>query len=349
MDRIIVDDKASALYAVQLKERLDALEQSGMGKDEDGNVVTVSADQVVTTGTEIGGITIGGTRTAFYAPEVSVPEAEKVTVTPLVNNGTKIANIKVGNNLQSIYAPSTEAVTVTPELNNGTKIATIKVGNKTSTLYAPEIINDGSGATIDLSGKLDVPAVAGTNGQVLATDGNGNNYWTTVEGGGETIIHTEGGDGPLPLLKDIVLTENVSSVVITSDDAGNPLNLTDAFYIEAEFKTTSDNQARYFTVSIGTTANETNIPFMSTHTINTDRATYADVYAKQIAPKQWKVEARSKTTMYETPTSLGTGIGQLGYDNWNGLNNPLTAISRINISFSTANVGKNTKIKLYGR
>ena len=36
----------------------------------------------------------------------------------------------------------------------------------------------------DISGKIDEPAVEGTNGQVLTTDGAGGRTWTTVQGGG---------------------------------------------------------------------------------------------------------------------------------------------------------------------
>ena len=350
MERIIVDDNVSAFYAMQLKQRLDDLEQSGMGKDESGNVVTVSADQVVTQGTEIGGITIGANRTAFYAPNVEIPEQEKVTVTPLVTTGTKIANIKVGNTLSSVYAPNSETVEVTPIQTNGVRVATIKIGNRTETLYAPEVQSDGSGSTVDISGKLDAPARPGTAGQVLATNGQGVNYWTTMTSGeGGTTIITGDGAGPMPLLKDITLTENVSTIVISADDNGNPLSIAEGFYIEGELEVASENTAQYFTVSIGGSASTSDVPIMSSHTISISRATYIDVYAKQVAPKKWLVEARSKLTKYDTPTALGTNVGQLGYDCWNGLNNPNEVITRIAIGFSTSNVGKNSKIKIYGR
>lgn len=38
----------------------------------------------------------------------------------------------------------------------------------------------------DLNGKLDEPSTAGTNGQVLATDGDGGTYWTNSGGGGSS-------------------------------------------------------------------------------------------------------------------------------------------------------------------
>lgn len=382
--RIGVDDNASAVYSSLLEQRIAALEQGGMGIDDEGNVVSVAADQVLTSGTEIGGVTIGTTRTAFYAPEVEIPEATKVTVTPLVNSGTKIANIKVNGDLHSIYAPAGEQVVVTPSLNNGTAIGTIKVGNNTTTLYAPEIATDGSGTTVDISGKLDAPAAPGNNGQVLATNGQGVTYWTdnlsggsegstvsvqqiqstgtkiasiTVDGartdlyapvgGGDTII-TEGGDGPLPLLKTITLNEDVSSIIVGEDESGNELNITEAFYIEADFKNSSTNPAKYFVVSVsGDRTNYANVH--QNVTLNTTSSTFADVYAKQIAANRWLVETRSKATKYEVASGLGTGVGQLGYNNWNGHLNPASNIKSIKISYNENTYGKNTVIKIYGR
>lgn len=312
MDRIIVDDNASALYMLQLKQRLDELEQSGMGKDEEGNVVTVKADQVINEGIEIGGITIGGTRTAFYAPEATTVE-------------------------------------VTPLQTSGTRIATVKVGNETKTLYAPEVHTDGSGATIDISGKLDAPATQGTAGQVLATDGSGNNYWTTIEAGqgGSTII--TGGEGAYPLLNSFTLTEDVSSIIISEDSNGNALNLTEGFYIEAELEQASSDRAKFFNVYIGSSSSETNVLISANHALNTDRFTYVDVLAKQIAPNRWLVQARAKSTMYEAANGAGTAVGQLGYSNWNGMNNPPAVVNRIVLSYNTNNYGKNSKIKVYGR
>lgn len=384
MNRIGVDDNASAVYSSLLEQRVAALEQGGMGVDGEGNVVSVAADQVLTSGTEIGGITIGSTRTAFYAPEVEIPEVTKVTVTPLVNSGTKIANIKVDGNLHSIYAPAAQQITVTPALNNGTAIGSITVGNNTTTLYAPEVVPDGSGSVIDISGKLDAPATPGSNGQVLATNGQGVTYWTdnlsggsggssvsvqqiqstgtkiasiTVDGartdlyapvgGGDTII-TEGGDGPLPLLKTVTLTEDVSSIIIGEDESGNGLNITEAFYIEADFKNSTSNPARYFVVSVsGDGSNYSNIH--QNVALNTTTSTFADVYAKQIAANRWLVETRSKSTKYEVASGIGTGVGQLGYNNWNGHLNPASNVKSIKISHNENTYGKNTVIKIYGR
>lgn len=349
MDRIIVDDNASALYMLQLKQRLDEIEDSGIGKDEEGNVATIKVDQVIKSGTEIGGVTVGTKRTPLYAPVVEIPEAEKVTVTPLVDSGTRIANIKVGSETKSIFAPNSETVTVTPVQTSGTRIAMIKVGNNTQTLYAPEVHTDGSGSTIDISGKLDAPARPGTAGQVLATNGQGVNYWTTVSsGGGDTII-TGDGDTPMPLLNEITLTEDVSSIIISEDNNGQPLNITSGFYIEAEFELATTNKTNRFNVSIGNSSSENNVLISANHVLYTDRFTYADIYAKQIAPNRWLVEARAKATMYEAASGVGTSVGQLGYSNWNGMNNPPSVVNRVVISYNTNNFGKNTKIKLYGR
>lgn len=382
MGSFIAEDHAAASYAFELKQRLDALEQSGMGKDDQGNVVTVSADQVVTSGTEIGGITIGSNRTAFYAPAVQIPEASKVTVTPLTDSGTKIANIKVDDTLYSVYAPTGEQVTVTPALNNGTAIGTIQVGNTSTTLYAPEIVDDGQGGTVDISGKLDAPSTAGTNGQVLATNGQGTTYWTdNGSGGGSTVTVTQNvtsgtkiatvtvdgtatsiyaptssgggnvvaGDAPLPLLCDLMLNEDVSSIIISQDDEGNALNITEAFYIVADFELAETDRARYFTAYVGETGNATDTPIFSIMNISTTRGTYADVYAKQIAQSQWLVEARTKTTMYEAANGVGTSLGELAYSNWNGFNNPPSTVNRITIGYDTGNYGTNTRIRLYGR
>lgn len=318
MDRIIVDDNVSAFYALQLKQRLEELEQSGMGKDEEGNIVTVTADQIINEGTEIGGITIGGTRTAFYAPNVETPEAITVEVTPIQMSGTRIA--------------------------------TVKVGNETKTLYAPQIQQDGSGSAIDLSGKLDAPATQGTAGQVLATDGSGNNYWTTIEAGegGSTII-TGGGEGAYPLLNSFTLTEDVSSIIISEDSNGNTLSLTEGFYIEAELEQASSDRAKFFNVYIGSSSSEANVLISANHALNTDRFTYADVLAKQIAPNRWLVQARAKSTMYEAANGAGTAVGQLGYSNWNGMNNPPAVVNRIVLSYNTNKYGKDSKIKIYGR
>ena len=69
------------------------LEQAcrSFAEDESGQRVTISADQVLTEGVEIGGISIGANRVAFYAPGNDV--GDKVTVTPIVESGTRIANI----------------------------------------------------------------------------------------------------------------------------------------------------------------------------------------------------------------------------------------------------------------
>lgn len=382
MERIIAEDHAAALYAAQLKDRIEALEQGGAARDDDGNIVTVSVDQVVKTGTEIGGITIGATRTPLYAPAVEIPEATKVTVTPLTSTGTKIANIKVDNTLHSLYAPAGEQVTVTPALANGVKIGTIQVGNNTQTLYAPEIVDDGSGGTVDISGKLDAPATPGTSGQVLATNGQGTTYWTnngsgsgssvsvtsrlssgtniasiTVDGkttqlyapasgGGSTIVT---GGGAFPLLKSIQLTEDVSSIVISEDDNGNALNLTEGFFIQAEFELATENRAQYFNVSLGGSDSENNVPVSTNHRLDTTRFTYADIYGIQVAPQQWLVETHTKQNMYDGASGVGTSVGNLSYNNWNGFNNPPATVNRVVISFNTSLFGKNTKIKLFGR
>ena len=349
MERIIVDDNASALYMLQLKQRLDEIEDSGIGKDEEGNVATIKVDQVVKSGTEIGGVTVGTKRTPLYAPAVEIPEAEKVTVTTLVDSGTRIANIKIGSETKSIFAPNSETVTVTPVQTSGTRIATIKVGNNTQTLYAPEVHTDGSGSTIDISGKLDAPARPGIAGQVLATNGQGVNYWTTVSsGGGDTII-TGDGDTPMPLLNEITLTEDVSSIIISQDSTGKPLNIASGFYIETNFEPAATDKASRFNVSIGSSDSATNVLISANHSIYTDRITYGDIYAKQIAPNRWLVETRVKTARYETASGVGTAVGQLAYSNWNGSDNPPAVVNRIVLSYNTNNFGKNTKIKIYGR
>lgn len=384
MNRIIAEDHAAALYAASLEDRIEALEQGGPAIDEDGNVVKVSVDQVVTNGTEIGGITIGTKRTALYAPAVEIPDATKVVVTPLTNSGTKIANIKVDDTLHSIYAPAGDKVTVTPALNNGVQIATIKVGDETKTLYAPEIIDDGSGGSVDISGKLDAPANPGTSGQVLATNGQGVTYWTdngsgsgstvsvrqdlasgtrvatiTVDGTATAIYapaQSGGGGGsvvvsgePLPLLKELKLDEDVSSIIISEDDNGNPLNISEAFFIQAEIELASTGtKAQYFNISVGGDSS-TNVPVSTNHRIDTTRFTYADIYAKQIVPNQWLVETHTKQNMYDGAVGVGAAIGNLSYNNWNGFNNPPSEVKRIVISYNTSLYGKNTKIKLFGR
>ena len=380
---IHAEDHAAALYAAQLQTRIDEIEAGGSAVDEHGDPVTIAADQVVKSGTEIGGITIGSKRTAFYAPVVQVPEASKVVVTPLTNTGTKIANIKVDNTLHSIYAPAGEQVTVTPALSNGVAIGTIKVGNTTKTLYAPEIIDDGSGGTVDISGKLDAPATPGTSGQVLATNGQGTTYWTSNgSGGGSTVTVTPRlssgtniatitvngtatqlyapasggggstvvtGGGAFPLLKSIKLDEDVSAIVISEDDSGNGLSLTEGFFIQAEFELASENRAQYFNVSLGSSDSDNNVPVSTNHRLDTTRFTYADIYGVQVAPQQWLVETHTKQAMYDGATGVGTNVGNLSYNNWNGFNNPPATVNRVVISFNTSLFGKNTKIKLFGR
>ena len=136
-----VDDVVSAYYAQG--------QGGGGAQDDQGNPVTVSADQVLTSGTEIGGITIGSNRTAFYAPSGS-----NVSVNNRQTEGVPIADITVDGQTKTLYAPVGEGgdvtiegdtVTVTPLINTGTAIATITVNNNPSTLYAPA--NSGGGSS----------------------------------------------------------------------------------------------------------------------------------------------------------------------------------------------------------
>ena len=145
---VTVDDVVSAYFAQG--------QNGAHAQDDQGNTVTVSADQIVNSGTEIGGITIGNVRTAFYAPD----GGDNVTVYQRLNDGVPVADITINGNTQTLYAPAGgeggstviqgDTVSVSPILNSGTAIATVTVNNNQQTLYAPAVSSgggSGSGST----------------------------------------------------------------------------------------------------------------------------------------------------------------------------------------------------------
>lgn len=56
-----------------------------------------------------------------------------------------------------------------------------------------------STARAGLGNKVNEPAVEGTSGQVLTTDGNGGRSWTTVSSGTYQLVSTSDGNGNVVL------------------------------------------------------------------------------------------------------------------------------------------------------
>lgn len=59
------------------------------------------------------------------------------------------------------------------------------IGYDDTATYSADTVGEAVGTLkSQIMSKLDSPATEGTSGQVLATDGDGGRYWTTVQGGG---------------------------------------------------------------------------------------------------------------------------------------------------------------------
>lgn len=71
-----------------------------------------------------------------------------VEITPVITSGTKIADVSVGGVEKDLYCPAPTEVTVSQVQQSGTKIATIGVNGVDTDLYAPE---GGSGGGINYS------------------------------------------------------------------------------------------------------------------------------------------------------------------------------------------------------
>ena len=104
---------------------------------------TVSATQTLSSGTEIGSVTVGSTSTTLYAPT-----PQSVSVTQTLASGTEIGSVTIDNNTTTLYAPTGGGsdVTVTPKTSTGTNIADISVDGTTYNLFAP---SGGGGEAIE--------------------------------------------------------------------------------------------------------------------------------------------------------------------------------------------------------
>jgi hypothetical protein len=71
-----------------------------------------------------------------------------VEITPIVTSGTKIADVSVGGVEKDLYCPAPTEVTVSQVQQSGTKIAIIGVNGVNTDLYAPE---GGSGGSVNFS------------------------------------------------------------------------------------------------------------------------------------------------------------------------------------------------------
>ena len=165
--------------------------------DPTGGVESVTVQQILDSGTEIGGVTVDGVQTSLYAPTPTsiIDDTAGSGATTKVWSASKTASELAGKS----------TVSLTANLTSGTQIAAVRIDNAANPtrLYAPNptsIIDDtaGSGATAkvwsanksytELSGKQNAPASAGTAGQVLGLNSSLQPVWTNAGGGGGSDV-----------------------------------------------------------------------------------------------------------------------------------------------------------------
>lgn len=112
---------------------------------------TVSFSQTLTSGTEIGRITINGTTTRIFAPSGSGGSGSSVSVSPVLTTGTLIARITVDGTTKNLYAPTGSGGSDTPDLSGYVTLSTTQTidGSKTfsSQLKLTDTLIVGQGAS----------------------------------------------------------------------------------------------------------------------------------------------------------------------------------------------------------
>lgn len=99
------------------------------------DIPTVSASQILTSGTPIGTVTVGGTQTTFYAPGGS--GGSTVTYAPSVTSGTTLGTLSIDSVDYNITAPTIPTVSASQTLTSGQAIGSVTVDTTTTTFYAP--------------------------------------------------------------------------------------------------------------------------------------------------------------------------------------------------------------------
>ena len=111
----------------------------------------VSFEQIQTSGTQIGTITIDGTITSIYAPvggdSSSGSGGSTVTYTSIITSGTQIGTIAIDGTSTSIYTP-TPTYTQSYPSTSGVQIGTFSFNGTNTVIYAPVGGDSSSGSSV---------------------------------------------------------------------------------------------------------------------------------------------------------------------------------------------------------
>lgn len=154
----------------------------------------VTASQTLTSGVEVGRITIAGVDTVFYAPQGG--GGSTVNYTPSITTGTQLGTISIDSTDYGIFAP---AVSVSDALSAGTKIGTITVGENSTDLYAPSgttFVNvREEGSPLQLTVDEDMTITGDISGTDLKISSYKNAEATPYSPASLTLFSETGGDG----------------------------------------------------------------------------------------------------------------------------------------------------------
>ena len=193
---------------------------------------TVSVNQTLSSGTEIGGVVVNNVETKLYAPtpvnvvanpsETASTDLTKVTIgstnynipvgsivqaNPTGTSGSNLTRIKIDGTDYNIPSGGGSGSTVTWNQiqATGTKIAEISIDGNSTDVYAPT----GGGGSSTLSGLTDVNLSSPTNGQVLKYDST-NQEWVNANESG-------GGASSLSNLSDVTITNPIDNQDLSYD------------------------------------------------------------------------------------------------------------------------------------
>ena len=155
------DAALSANQGRVLKQLIDEITASGSGSGS-----TVSFTRSLSSGTQIGTITINGTSTTIYAPTQYA-----TTASANYSSGVKLGYVNVNGTTTNFYAP----ISVSQSLTSGTKIGSITIAGTTTSLYAPS--GSGGGSTVSFTRSL----TAGTKIGSITIDGTSTDIYAPTQ------------------------------------------------------------------------------------------------------------------------------------------------------------------------
>ena len=137
---LVTRDQAG-LMSVSDKVKLDAINDQAVG---------VSYVSEVNSGTKLGTLIVGNTKTAIYAPVYATHTTQVVAAmsegktlvsyAAIISSGTKLGTLIVDDKQFNIFAPAVpdvSAVSYTAAVKSGTRLGTLMVGSTPTEIYAP--------------------------------------------------------------------------------------------------------------------------------------------------------------------------------------------------------------------